>query len=314
MLRSPKVVFPVAAVVLGGAGVAGGMLIASSGGSSGAQALAASKPGAVIYSAPSGPASPSPAASGLPAAPQVDGSAHTVAPATSAGTLAAGSRLDSGQIMYSPNHQYVLAMQPDGNLVAYRVDGKQWLWSSQTASPGAVAVFQRNGDLVVYDTTGKRLWTSGTKGGAGSVASLQDDGDLVISDGAAGHSLWTSQQALSTLAGGQYIRPGHALYSPDHQYVLVMQTDGNLVLYSAAGQALWDTGTTGQNTVATFQRNGDFLVYSSHAHVLWNTRTRAATGAYVTVQDSGDVVLMSGPSGSVLWSTGTSGGRSQLQS
>src|SRR5579875_1047711 len=121
MLRSPRVVFPVAAVVLGGAGVAGGMLLASPGGPHGTQALAAHQPATVIYSAPSGPASPRPSASGLPAAPQVDGSAHTVAPATSAGTLTAGSRLDSGQIMYSPNHQYVLAMQADGNLVAYRV-------------------------------------------------------------------------------------------------------------------------------------------------------------------------------------------------
>src|ERR1700730_15943960 len=48
---------------------------------------------------------------------------------------------------------------------------------------------------------------------------------------------------------------------------LVMQTDGNLVLYQQDGTPLWYTGTGGQDCsagqcVAVFQTDGNFVVYN----------------------------------------------------
>src|SRR5487761_1290483 len=61
----------------------------------------------------------------------------------------------------------VVAMQADGNLVAYH--GRTWLWSSQTnGNPGASALFQTDGNLVVYSRAGHPLWASNTNAGTQS--------------------------------------------------------------------------------------------------------------------------------------------------
>lgn len=55
---------------------------------------------------------------------------------------------------------------------------------------------------------------------------------------------------------------------------LVMQMDGNLVLYGKSGNAVWDSGTAGNNTSSVFvQEDGNLVVYSSSGSALWSTST-----------------------------------------
>ena len=141
-----------------------------------------------------------------------------------------------------------LVVQDDGNLVLYQL-GAVWATATDSAtsgylvgergralsagewlSPGAQlnagnghfrAALQTYGNLVVYDDAGAALWSSKTNGVSVSGANLSANGNLSVvrTDG-------TSAFASSTSA--QHAR-------------LIMQSDGNLVLY--AGTAVWSTNT-----------------------------------------------------------------------
>ena len=69
---------------------------------------------------------------------------------------------------YSPNRQYFLVFQDDGNLVMYK-DGGDKIWASNDSTKYKYAlntadklVFQTDGNIVIYDKGGKALWASGT--------------------------------------------------------------------------------------------------------------------------------------------------------
>lgn len=105
-------------------------------------------------------------------------------------SLAPGTRLDPGTQMTSADRRFVVAMQPDGNLVLYVPGGPRWQ-SGTAGRPGSFAVMQPDGNLVVYGPSGVPSWQSGTAGVTGAVAVLQDDGNLVVY-GRDGTARWQS--------------------------------------------------------------------------------------------------------------------------
>ena len=65
-----------------------------------------------------------------------------------------------------------------------------------------------------------------------------------------------------TLTEGQKLEKGASLTSSNGAYTLTLQQDGNLVL-AARGQAVWATGTDGQDVVrAEVQTDGNFVLYT----------------------------------------------------
>ncbi|MGD0083496.1 MAG: L,D-transpeptidase family protein [Acidimicrobiales bacterium] len=109
---------------------------------------------------------------------------------------------------------------------------------------------QRDGNLVVYNGA-RAIWSTNTSGHDGADAVLQRDGNFVLYQ--ASRPLW----AAYTNRGGSSAN------------VLVMQVDGDLVVYSGSGKALWSTyrppapiypGDTGPRVVA-LQRRLDALGY-----------------------------------------------------
>lgn len=92
--------------------------------------------------------------------------------------------LDAGQQLWSPNSEYMLEMQSDGNLVLYRMSDSKPLWSTGTQKKGGKRIgMQDDGNLVLYTDDGKPVWASGTDHKAGTLgvfAQLQDDGNFVI--------------------------------------------------------------------------------------------------------------------------------------
>ncbi|MBP0715989.1 S8 family serine peptidase [Burkholderia sola] len=79
--------------------------------------------------------------------------------------------------------------------------------------------------------------------------------------------------------------------SPSGKVCLVMQGDGNLVLYpSTGGQALWATGTQGTGaTRAVMQADGNLALYTAANKAVWSTQTNNP-GTFLAVQDDGNVV------------------------
>ena len=105
-----------------------------------------------------------------------------------------------------------------------------------------------------------------------------------------------------TLTTGQKLVRGEALTSHNGAYTLTLQDDGNLVL-AARGQALWASGTDGQDVVrAEVQPDGNFVVYATDKPV-WHTDTQGKKDVKLVLQDDRNVVLYAadGPA----WSTKT---------
>jgi hypothetical protein len=132
------------------------------------------------------------------------GLAATVAlapPASAASTLNSGKILASGQVLYSPNGQFMLKMQPDGNLVLYswRTDGRALWWSGTSNHPGAYLKMQPDGNLVIYPAGGgAALWATWT--GPGTMhLTMQDDGNIVEYNGST--PVWNSTSQMCTETG-----------------------------------------------------------------------------------------------------------------
>jgi hypothetical protein len=89
---------------------------------------------------------------------------------------------------------------------------------------------------------------------------------------------------------------------------LVMQGDGNLVIYSQTNRALWASNTAGNpGAHAEFNGAGDLAVYASSGNRLWSTNTAgAAIGGTLTFQTDGNLVIRN-DTGGVVWASNTFG-------
>jgi len=111
----------------------------------------------------------------------------------------------------------------------------------------------------------------------------------------------------SQLAVGQTMGAGQFLQSPGGKFILAMQGDGNLVEYNtAAGVALWAPPPPSQTLgnpgdYAVLQADGNFVVYSQRGSALWASYTQGNPQDYMALQDDGNLVIYSGAS--PLWAT-----------
>ncbi len=193
------------------------------------------------------------------------------------------------------NENNLLQMQPDGNLVLYT--GGRATWASRTVgNPGAFAVLQDDRNLVVYAKNGRALWSSRT------TCNVQYNTDALIGD-----------------PQKRELRPGHYMQSPDRRYKLVMQSDGNLVLYGPTGRATWASRTAG-NAGARFvlQPDNNLVVYSATGRPVWNSGTSRGSAfdgeiSGLVLQNDGNLVLYKiagwDEKVGVRWHTKTSGVR-----
>jgi hypothetical protein len=230
--------------------------------------------------------------------------------------------LNPGDSLRSLNRKYVLKMQADGNLVLYNDKTGSAIWNSGTqAYPGAHAILQADGHFSVYDATGIWRWGSWTSySGINARLTVGDDGNMRIlqpetywwnsgtqvstyaapasptPSSPAGQSLWPVGTTLTPSKG--------TLQSANGENKLIMQADGNLVLYRK-GVATWNSGTYGNaNAYAKMWDSGDVVVYNSDGRALWNSATWGHPGASMLVQDDGNLVLYTWKS---IWATNTAG-------
>jgi RHS repeat-associated protein len=176
--------------------------------------------------------------------------------------LFSGQTLASGACLQSLNKRFMLVMQTAGNLVQYDLSyspAHAIFYNSTTGTPGSYLAMQGDGNLVIYTASGSAVWSTGSVTGTGSyMLQVQDPGNLVIY-----RDIWetgTSQAAngvtnftpvsCSNLGPGialnQNIPMGSCLISSNGRFALLMQTDGNLVVYDRSANplsAIWNTGT-----------------------------------------------------------------------
>lgn len=125
----------------------------------------------------------------------------------------------------------------------------------------------------------------GTPGSGGAPPAGSDPGLLVADE-----ALW----------------PGDSLRSADGRFLLVYQTDGNLVLYDDQGVPIWASDTGGTSTgVAVMQSDGNFVIYDASNVPIWASGdSYGHPGAYLILQSDGNLVIYD-VDGSPLWATGT---------
>lgn len=144
---------------------------------------------------------------------------------SSAKILGSNETLAAGNVVYSDNGQYHLAMQTDGNLVVYGPAGA--VWQSQTSgSGGNRAVMQGDGNLVVYRADNTAVWSSKTSR-PGAFLAVQDDGNVVIYWPRPAWASNTSDPATQQSAESKYLASGSTMSAGQTvtvaQYMLVFQ-------------------------------------------------------------------------------------------
>ncbi|MEU0227175.1 mannose-binding protein [Streptomyces sp. NPDC006284] len=82
---------------------------------------------------------------------------------------------------------------------------------------------------------------------------------------------------------------------------MVMQPDGNLVVYNEKNKATWASMTFGENHRAIFQSDGNLVIHNGDDRPIWATDTWGNEGARLILREDGKVVIAR--SGTVLWST-----------
>jgi cell wall-associated NlpC family hydrolase len=212
------------------------------------------------------------------------------------GTITLGSTMRSGTSIVSSNKQFALVMQVDGNLV-FTAQG-QALWNSGTVGkPGAWAAMQTDGNLVVYSAAGVALWSSRTSGHPDAKAIITTDGNFAIVGASA--TYWQTMTVDSTLGSGRTLVANQSLFSKSHEYVLMMQSDGNLVMYGQT--ATWTTHTSGNpGAWVAMQTDGNLVEYSAAGRALWDTQTNGKGGATLQITDSNNLAVTS-PQSVIYW-------------
>lgn len=206
---------------------------------------------------------------------------------------------------FSPNQQYYLMFQNDGNLVMYSKSNAP-LWASKTENIGDKAEFQNDGNLVIYNRAGAAIFSTGTNG-RGAFLSVQNDGNLVVY-GNRQNALWASKDNNAGNNGAyntgdifkdRSFPKGDKIYSANGDYYLTFQQDGNLVLYYISGSAVWDSKTAGRGYRASFQNDGNLVVYDNRNSPIFSTNTGNKDVEKLVVQNDGNLVIYNRLNGAV---------------
>lgn len=110
----------------------------------------------------------------------------------------------------------------------------------------------------------------------------------------------------SSLGSNQILTTGQSITSSNGRYRLVMQNDGNLVLYSI-NRPLWHTRTAGTaaNRVV-MQDDGNLVIYDAQNKAFWASGTAGKGISSLTIQNDGNLVLYDSAN-RPTWYTGTQG-------
>lgn len=102
------------------------------------------------------------------------------------------------------------------------------------------------------------------------------------------------------LRSNEFLLTNQMLTSINGEYMLIMQADGNMVLYAKVhhedGSVMldptWATETIGENAwYAVMQPDGNFVLYSQEGVALWQSDTDGKPGSFLQLQDDGNLVI-----------------------
>jgi len=197
--------------------------------------------------------------------------------APGSGRMTTQEALFPGDQLRSRNGTMRLTLDQDGDL-SLTQDGFL-VWSSQTSGRGSkAAVVQRDGNFVLYDATGVAIWAPNVfDPSRRPTLTLQNDGNLVLYGGD-GRAYWATGTVRPPPSGCLTMWPSMALSrnqtlrSCSGRLKLLMQGDGNLVVYDGASVARFNTGTNGNpGAQLRIDANGKLYIIATDGRVLWSS-------------------------------------------
>jgi hypothetical protein len=230
--------------------------------------------------------------------------------------LPAGRVMAAGEQLTSSGGGYRFVMQDDGNAVLYR-DSTPLFATNTSGRPSSSLILQGDGNLVIYDSTGNALWAASAFPGSGAFLALQPDGNLVEYSSSM-TAAWatntitaapppaappaTTSARNDTLTPGQILRGGDpGVVSGSGALSLIMQTDGNLVIYRP-GVATWAVVTTpGSGAFLVMQGDGNLVLYDT-SKARWSSQTQGNPAARAVMQSDGNLVIYT-PTDRALWAS-----------
>ena len=116
-------------------------------------------------------------------------------------------------------------------------------------------------------------------------------------DQANGTALWYGN---STAAPGRVLTANQSIYSPNGQYQLIMQGDGNLVEYGPGGQVMWNAGTWGNpGAMRSCRATATSSSTAPPGRRCGNSGTYGHAGASLVLNDGGTLEMIY--QGTVIW-------------
>ncbi len=107
-----------------------------------------------------------------------------------------------------------------------------------------------------------------------------------------------------TLGPDEWLFADQSITSADGRFTLIMQSDGNLVLYQNGVGPLWATDTLGSGADRlVMQSDGNLVVYTPNDGPVWASGT-VGESSILKLQDDGNMVIYRG-SGGAVWATGS---------
>lgn len=157
-------------------------------------------------------------------------------------------------------------------------------------------------ETFVYDSLGRLTGATEIRTGFSSASQYTYD--------AAGNRVVYRNDDTGGLAQGSELAPGErlvlqqSLVSTDGRFRFSLQADGNLAIWFGPG-LLWTPNTFGSQAVQLImQQDGNLVLYGPNYTVLWATGTQA-TGSRLVMQNDGNLVIYNG--WTPVWASGTGG-------
>jgi len=227
--------------------------------------------------------------------------------------LTAGGYYESlGSALQSSDHRFALALSPDFVQIeevallngSHGPDSNTtgiWFRDDPTGyyqsnTDHSTLKMQTDGNLVLRTSSGHVLWASGTAHtGANNYLVMQTDGNLVMYTSAR-KAVWASGSKAIFLTPGQMLKPNQVMedrwgdqQGPVHrQFILKMQTDGNLV-YRCNSTVKWASNTHVAGSYLIMQTDGNLVMYTSARKAIWATNTQKS-GTYTWFDGAGMAV------------------------
>lgn len=210
----------------------------------------------------------------------------------------------SGKLNYSPNNEYYVEFKDNGDLAVCNKNGKS-VWHSDTAGSGKSCVMQKDGNLVIYNNDNEPVNHSHTNEMRNAKLYISDEGELCIYS-ADKDAITFSSHAIAVATDETIeLKKEKIYYSPNKDYYVEFQRNGDLVVCNDDFDVIWNAGTAGFGDKCLMQKDGNLVIYDQDDKPLWHSHTNEMRNAMLYISDEGELSIYSADKGDYTFSTNT---------